>query len=175
MYGVIYKTTCLITNKIYIGQHKCASIEKFYKKKYIGSGSYLREVINKYGISNFKCEIVCICYDFEDMNKNEINFIKLHKSLQPNGYNISFGGAALMKNRRHTEEAKRKNAEAHTGEKNASWGKKRTQETKNKMSASAMGNTNGKYRKNTKHSEETKRKLSLAAKEQWRRIKENKL
>ena len=46
MFGYIYKTTNLINNKIYIGQHKS---EKFEPNKYIGSGVVLLKAINKYG------------------------------------------------------------------------------------------------------------------------------
>ena len=48
---VIYKTTCLINGKVYIGQNKRNT------PSYLGSGVALLESINKYEKENFKKEI----------------------------------------------------------------------------------------------------------------------
>ena len=47
--SIIYKTTCLINNKIYIGQH-CTDAEDGY----LGSGDLIKKAILKYGKHNFK-------------------------------------------------------------------------------------------------------------------------
>lgn len=85
MYGYIYKTTNLINNKIYIGQHKA---KQFEPEKYIGSGFLLNKAIDKYGINNFKCEILEKCESKEILNQQEIYWIA---KLKPD-YNISNGG-----------------------------------------------------------------------------------
>ena len=46
MYGYVYKTTNLLTGKIYVGQHKS---EKF-DEKYFGSGKILKAEISQHGI-----------------------------------------------------------------------------------------------------------------------------
>lgn len=54
MYGYIYKTTNLINGKFYIGKHKS---EK-YDPSYYGSGKIIRLAIKKYGLENFKNEVL---------------------------------------------------------------------------------------------------------------------
>ena len=50
--GFVYKTTNLIDGKIYIGKYSGKD------KKYLGSGTYLKNAINKYGRENFIREII---------------------------------------------------------------------------------------------------------------------
>lgn len=86
----IYKTTNLITNKIYIGK-------RVYRKKdddwYLGSGIYLKRSIKKHGRENFKKEILEWCEDKEILSTREIYWIKYFDSTNPLiGYNLSLGG-----------------------------------------------------------------------------------
>jgi hypothetical protein len=50
----IYKTTCLINGKYYIGMHSTNELNDGY----IGSGKRLWYSVRKYGKENFKCEIL---------------------------------------------------------------------------------------------------------------------
>lgn len=50
----IYRTTCLINGKTYIGQHKYRKLND----SYLGSGTAIRNAIKKYGKDNFKKEIL---------------------------------------------------------------------------------------------------------------------
>ena len=91
MYGYIYKTTNLVTNKIYIGQKKS---DKFLFEKYLGSGKYLTKSIKKYGKENFKVELVCECSSKEELDAKEIYYIDFYNSRDLEiGYNIASGGA----------------------------------------------------------------------------------
>lgn len=90
MYGYIYKTTNLINNKIYIGQRKS---KVFQSTNYLGSGRYLRNAVNKYGVENFIVELIDISDNREELNNKEIYWIKYYKAYDRNiGYNISKGG-----------------------------------------------------------------------------------
>lgn len=91
MYGYIYKTTNLINNKIYIGQHKSS---KFLFDKYLGSGILIKEAINKYGKENFIIDKIDEADSEEELNKKEIYWIDFYNSRNSNiGYNIASGGA----------------------------------------------------------------------------------
>jgi hypothetical protein len=72
----IYKTTNLINNKIYVGQHSV--IEK--NDVYLGSGFLLKKAIKKYGKENFKKEILEYCDSKIEMSKKEIFWIEELKS-----------------------------------------------------------------------------------------------
>ena len=84
---VIYKTTNLINNKIYIGKNKGND------NWYLGSGKLLLYAIKKYGKENFKKEIIEICTSLEHMKEREIYWIeKLKARDRKIGYNIQIGG-----------------------------------------------------------------------------------
>lgn len=53
-YHFIYKTVNLINNKYYVGMHSTDNLDDGY----LGSGKHLRYSINKYGVTNFKLEIL---------------------------------------------------------------------------------------------------------------------
>ena len=57
MFGYVYKTTNLINGKTYVGKHR----RSYFDKKYYGSGKHLKSAINKYGIENFKVEVLEWC------------------------------------------------------------------------------------------------------------------
>jgi group I intron endonuclease len=53
-YHFIYKTTNLLNDKYYVGMHSTSNL----KDGYLGSGKRLRYSIRKYGVQNFKLEIL---------------------------------------------------------------------------------------------------------------------
>lgn len=55
-YYTIYQITNLVNNKIYVGCHKTNDIND----EYMGSGKYLIAAQQKYGMENFKKEILYI-------------------------------------------------------------------------------------------------------------------
>lgn len=89
MYGYIYKTTNLVNGKIYIGQHK----SQVFDRDYHGSGKLIRRAFEKYGIENFKTELLKWCETRSDINKYEKIYIHIyHSNDLAVGYNISKGG-----------------------------------------------------------------------------------
>ena len=123
MYGYIYKTTNLINNKIYVGQHKWN--KNTLDESYLGSGILLNEAIQKYGIENFSCTILEICETRAELNEAEKVWIKkLDATNHKNGYNIALGGegSGVYGKRNWTEEGlnniRKANSHPHTKEHN---------------------------------------------------------
>lgn len=86
-YGYVYKITCNINNRCYIGQHK----KSYFDEKYWGSGNNkdFKEDIKKYGKNNFSREILCWCYDQDELNEKEMFFIEKEGALvKDGGYNL---------------------------------------------------------------------------------------
>jgi len=89
----IYKTPNLVNGKVYIGQ------DSKDRDDYLGSGTYLKRAIAKYGAGNFKKEIMAWC-DTKD-TKDKLDFlekfyIRFFNSKVPNGYNITDGGGGKL-------------------------------------------------------------------------------
>jgi len=84
----IYKTTNLLNNKFYIGMHSTSNL----KDGYLGSGTHLRYAIRKYGIHNFKIEILEWCNTREELIVREKVLITENHINDPNCYNLKNGG-----------------------------------------------------------------------------------
>ena len=61
-YGYIYKTTNLLSNRIYIGQCKGK-----FRAHYLGSGVIIKKAVRDKGKNNFKVEVLeyCSSLDFD--------------------------------------------------------------------------------------------------------------
>lgn len=70
-YHFIYKTTNLINGKFYIGMHSTSKLDDGY----LGSGKRLLYSVNKYGIDNFKLEILEYCNSREELIEREIKIV----------------------------------------------------------------------------------------------------
>ena len=75
MFGYVYITTNLINGKTYVGKHR----HSYFDKKYYGSGKHLKSAINKYGIENFKVEVLEWCNSNKELANKEVFYIKLLK------------------------------------------------------------------------------------------------
>jgi len=99
--GIVYKFTSP-NNKGYIGQtihtfetRTSGHVSRAKKAEKCnfeiqGCEAFWRAII-KYGINNFQTEILIEC-DNSELDKYEQEFIKLHRTLSPNGYNLTSGG-----------------------------------------------------------------------------------
>lgn len=143
----IYKTTNLINNKIYIGK------EEKYRKGYLGSGKLIKNAILKYGVENFKKEIIDTAKNRKELREKEKYWISFYKSNNRDiGYNISIGGdgGQLIDNEKLSENAKKlwsnpeyrkKQSQSRRGRINWNCGKKGiyTKESRKKMSQAKIG------------------------------------
>lgn len=118
MYGYIYKTTNLVTNKIYIGQKKS---KYFLRNAYLGSGKKLLLAVESYGKENFEVELLEEVEHKEEMDAREIYWISLYHATDDTiGYNISEGGNVnrTMRGKNHPMYGRDR-----SGEKNPAFGK----------------------------------------------------
>lgn len=84
MFYLVYKVTNLVNGKFYIGAHKTDNKDD----DYMGSGTYIKRAIKKYGIENFKKEILVECTSSEEMYRIESELVVLCED----SYNLKFGG-----------------------------------------------------------------------------------
>jgi hypothetical protein len=88
MFYTIYQITCIINKKIYIGKHQT----NILNDGYMGSGKNLKRAISKYGIENFKKEILFQFYNEDEMNAKEAELVTEEFCLRQDTYNICVGG-----------------------------------------------------------------------------------
>lgn len=91
MYGYIYLTKDLETGLIYIGQKKS---NKFLDKKYLGSGTTIRNLIGSGATEDrFEIKMIDTADTPEELNEKEIYWINTYDSMNPRiGYNRCYGG-----------------------------------------------------------------------------------
>lgn len=151
-YYYIYLTTNLISGKQYIGQHYGELDDS-----YLGSGTYCKNAIKKYGKQNFKKEILEICENYDELNKAEQKWIEKFNAVKDSHfYNIASGGSNSNPLAGLTEEQRKqrskKLSEYVKGEKNyfynkhykkeqhPMWNHHYSEESKKKMSLAKQGN-----------------------------------
>jgi len=88
MYHIVYKTTNLINEKIYIGVHSTKDLDDGY----FGSGKVLTRAICKYGIENFKREVLELFESNEEAYEKEAKLVDDDFINRKDTYNIATGG-----------------------------------------------------------------------------------
>lgn len=172
MYNV-YRISNLINEKSYIGQTKNLqarwsnhkTLPQKIRDGYLGKqyAQVIHYAIAKYGLENFKFEVLEEVPSVKEANEREDYWIVYFDSLN-NGYNSVPGGNNFVL----SEETKLKisatlKAKGLKGKDHYRYGMKHTEESKRKMSNIKKGLTPWKGKR---HSEETKRKISEANKGQ---------
>ena len=169
MVGYIYLITDTTNGMKYTGKHHY-HIEGQLDPNYHGSGTIIKNIYKKRP-ETLKEEYIKTCYSEEQMNSDEQYYIKLFKTLWPNGYNLTEGGEGCVaseetrrklslskKGKPLTEKQLEKRKGLFVGEKNPMYGKTLSEEHRRKI-----GNANkGKPapNKGKPMSEETKKKMS---------------
>ncbi len=153
---IIYKITNLLNGKSYIGQTRQKLSTRWRQHCYGSSHSIgLKGAVAKYGKDAFSVEILFETGDQAALDAKEIEFIRLHRCLVPQGYNLTTGGeggytrseetrkriseAGKGKGRPHTDASRAKLSAAHMGDKNPMHGKRMSPEHRAKIAAALRG------------------------------------
>lgn len=154
VYGIIYKITNIVNGKVYIGQ---TISKKGFKGRYSFSGNGIERVyryyswcksigrynnkhllssIIKYGICAFKVdEIFDVAFSENELNIKEECWIKFYDCRNKDkGYNSQIGGDNHSPNKDSVNQMRNTLIGKFIGNKNPFFGKKHTNETKNRMS-----------------------------------------
>lgn len=176
-YHYIYKTTCTITNRFYIGMHSTDNLEDGY----IGSGKRLWYSINKHGKDNHVCEILEFLPDRKALKAKEKQIVNVELINEELCMNLQLGGGGgfineehasnfhkaggrkvyQILNKRHVDKLKndsvykksysKKLKEVNSGCKNPFFNKKHSEEAKRKIGESnsikQKGSNNSQYGK----------------------------
>jgi len=122
MYYTIYKITNLVNNKIYIGKH----VTKNPYDKYFGSGKQIKSAIAKYGIENFKKEILFIFNNKEEMSAKEKEIVNEDFCKRLDTYNMHEGGEGGWGHVRSSPEYKsycKRGGKNSSGKLHPNWGR----------------------------------------------------
>lgn len=171
--GVIYLRTNLVNGMQYVGRtinfKKRESVWNSTNRKRPYSNEILEEDRRKYGLENFKTEILEEC-DNDRLDELEKFWIGQLDTLYPNGYNLESGGIGEFRihpstkekmseakiGHKHTDEWKKEMSERFSGDKNPFAGKHHTKETIEKLKLAFTGKTA--WNKGKKMSDEQKQK-----------------
>ena len=113
---IVYKTTNIVNNMIYIGVHKTDNLDDGY----IGSGKFFKLAIKKYGKMSFKREILFTYNNIEDAYNKEKELVNEEFVKSNDTYNLVCGGSTSISFKRKT---------ILRGEQHPMWGKSPTLES----------------------------------------------
>ena len=176
---IIYKCTCLITNKVYIGKTVGKLSNRKYHHLYDAShkdNTYFHNTIRKYGKENFLWEIVDSCNTANDLSELEKHYIKLYNCVRPDGMNLTFGGDGTLGCKQSLKNKKKASirmmGENNPNRKNSPWNKGQTlsKEITNNMSLAQKNRPPESFKRGEehhwfgkKHTEETKELMRKSA------------
>lgn len=87
-YHFIYKVTCLLNGKFYIGMHSTSNLEDGY----MGSGKRIRYSLNKHGIANHKIEHLEFFENRTELKQRETELVNESLLQDPLCMNLKVGG-----------------------------------------------------------------------------------
>jgi group I intron endonuclease len=171
----IYLIRNIANKKVYVGSSKDIQRRFVTHKSRLNTGKHksrhLQSAWKKYGSDSFEFSILEEVADESVLIFREQHYLEVYKSYDREyGYNIC-RFANNRKGVKNSEETRKKISRSNSGEKHYNYGKRLTEETRQKISDSMKGKLKSestklkmsRARKGVKFSEEHKRKLSEAA------------
>lgn len=181
MLGRIYLIMNIINDKKYVGQTIQNGKRRFHAHKRVAlkekSQLPLHRAIRKYGIENFRYEILEECDSIGALNAAESKWILELRTYGSHGYNCTTGGEGFIVSdetkqkmsqsrigMKLSDEHRKAISEGIIGENNPFYGKTHSEETIEKIKKTLKGQMDGEnnpfYGKH--HSEESKNKMSVS-------------
>lgn len=118
---IVYLLTCIVNGKEYVGQSETDLETRWEKHVAVSrstrSNAYKRmpivRAIAKHGVENFDKKVIEECDTYESMDAAEIRWIAELGTTDPTiGYNVSKGGDAPMRGKKHRKDSIEKMREA---------------------------------------------------------------
>ena len=123
--GFIYQIRNTVNGKCYVGQTRAPKVKYRWRNHTSDPGGALKFAFAKHGLDKFEFSVICEIPN-EELNDREVREIVDRGTLAPGGYNLQTGGNVYSL----CDEMKERIRQSKTGEKNARFGVKQTDETK---------------------------------------------
>jgi hypothetical protein len=117
MHHIIYKTTCKVTGKWYIGMHSSSSLND----NYFGSGLIICNSIKKYGKENHKRQIIAEANSREELRELEKQIVTANLIADEMCMNLASGGCGAGNGRIMTAGTRAKISASKLGIKRPDW------------------------------------------------------
>jgi hypothetical protein len=160
-YHYIYRTTCIVTGKYYLGMHSTYDLNDGY----IGSGKLLGRSVNVHGKENHVCAILEHYFSREWLREREAELVCAEMLTDPMCMNISLGGSSWPNNIINADSC-RQTAKNKISQQRQQWLRDNDPEwakqTKTNRSSAGIANLPGTPPpsfKGKNHTEETKKKI----------------
>lgn len=163
----IYKTTCSVTGRWYVGMHSTSN----ENDGYMGSGTVLRHSIRKYGVDNHTKEILEYCNSREELVLREIEVINSDLISDGKCMNLKEGGIGGFRDVEHMMKCSKAGNNSKTNkiktdvDYRENYSKIVSLASKTRIANGNWVNPNQGHWKDRNHSNETKRLMSEKAKE----------
>lgn len=163
-YHYIYKTTCQVTGKFYVGMHSTDNLDDGY----LGSGKILGYSRKKYGDESHKKEIIEMCPSREALKLREKEIVNEQLLADPLNINLKYGGEGGFEHQNlnsavQSEKGKRGNLKMkYLREDDEEWVERKSRKLSNSLKrAYEEGRREARFCDWTgkTHKEETKRKI----------------
>lgn len=167
-YHFIYKTTCIITGKFYVGMHSTDNLEDGY----LGSGKILGYSRKKYGDENHKIERLEFLQSREELKQREKEIVNEQLLSDPLNMNLKYGGDGGWDHLNKDSEIQRRKCLKGNAKQRELW--QNDPEWKAKLQQTLHVQMKQRHKDGTlkvpdwtgrKHSEEAKRKMSETRKQ----------
>lgn len=97
MYHIVYLTTNIVNQKMYVGVHSTYNLNDGY----LGKGIAIKKSVQKYGRSKFKRQILHFCLTREDAFALEEQIVDTSFVLRQDTYNLTVGGVLAYDHTKH--------------------------------------------------------------------------